>query len=912
MLERYSGAIFRLSAAFALILVGLSIVLIAFRIEQVLLEFAQSRSLRAAHQVREQIEGGFRLGLTLSDQSNLGDWLQRQRTQDSALTGARVQTDNGDIVARLGADAAFNQLNPAWTAQLLVPGTGAAKSANSIARRAGSMAYIGVPVADPAARRVAVVWLAFDRTALEKSAWSILIALWPYAALAVIALTSVLTLLARLWLQGARNRLVSVAQVFTGNDVTEPLTSVPYKKMLLADKALDEFRVSTGLLERKPVVPILVSTWVLIVLLALAWQAREVARPLLITQIDQNARTVLASAQGHIERALRFGVPADQLVGVEAMFASELQPAAEIAFLALRQSDGQIVAFSPGTNSNSERNQHALDWLAQSIASTEFRTAAEQIARVSGQQDSGELLVGTPLNYVDERIRSMLVDLMVAMVVSWVLMRELLGAMWRRSLFKTYVAFESAWKGWRLRAQQLVVQSGAKAHSAALAWLAEVQTSIDGLLRKSSTVRLVPALDSSTTTALVRIRLIVFLTALSEELLRPFFAIFASEINPLSISLAVSPTLLAGLPVAAFMLTLALAQPLGPWITRHVETRRALCIGALLGMVLMGLTAFSQSALVLIGLRAGSGVVYGLMLILSQTAIVYLSSTSQRARSLVEVSAAIVAAGVCGPALGGLLAERLGASATFMACASCLAIAAIASLGLPKLASHGLSVAAGLGGWRGMAAVLSHPKVLAVIWLAAVPARLAAAALLVVVTPLYLLEIGETTTVTGRVLLLYFLAFMLTAPLIAHRSDVGRQRWPWIIAGCGLSAIACAALPLVGGVLGAALCCALLGIAQAMLSAPMIALVTETFDIPGINKPFLSATATPAQALAAFRFVERFGSIAAPFVVALAVFFFGLTGAAGALGVLLALGGVGIALVSARFSNHKESLDAAH
>ena len=198
MLEHHSRSIFRLTAAFALILVGLSIVLIAFRIEQVLLEFAQSRSMRAAHQVREQIEGGFRLGLTLSDQSNLGDWLQRQRTQDSALTGARVQTDNGDIVARLGADAAFNRLNPAWTAQLLVPGTGAAKSANSIGRRAGSMAYIGVPVADPAARRVAVVWLAFDRTALEKSAWSILLALWPYAAVAVVALASVLALLARL------------------------------------------------------------------------------------------------------------------------------------------------------------------------------------------------------------------------------------------------------------------------------------------------------------------------------------------------------------------------------------------------------------------------------------------------------------------------------------------------------------------------------------------------------------------------------------------------------------------------------------------------------------------------------------------------------------------------------------------
>ena len=84
MLSLETRAMFRLTAIFSLILVGLSIVLIAFRVEQVLLEFAQSRGLRAAHQIREQIEGGIRLGLTLSDPTNMNDWLQRQHRQESA------------------------------------------------------------------------------------------------------------------------------------------------------------------------------------------------------------------------------------------------------------------------------------------------------------------------------------------------------------------------------------------------------------------------------------------------------------------------------------------------------------------------------------------------------------------------------------------------------------------------------------------------------------------------------------------------------------------------------------------------------------------------------------------------------------------------------------------------------------
>lgn len=184
MLSHETRAMVRLSAIFSLILVALSIVLIAFRIEQVLLEFAQSRGVRAAHQVREQIEGGIRLGLTLSDQTHMAQWLKRQHSQESALAGARVQSESGETIASEGSEAAFDQLNPVWTAQLLRATDPAGKHqavVNAIARRLGSMAYIGVPVADAAGRPIAVVWLAFDRTALEQSAFSILRVLWPSA-----------------------------------------------------------------------------------------------------------------------------------------------------------------------------------------------------------------------------------------------------------------------------------------------------------------------------------------------------------------------------------------------------------------------------------------------------------------------------------------------------------------------------------------------------------------------------------------------------------------------------------------------------------------------------------------------------------------------------------------------------------
>lgn len=99
----------------------------------------------------------------------------------------------------------------------------------------------------------------------------------------------------------------------------------------------------------------------------------------------------------------------------------------------------------------------------------------------------------------------------------------------------------------------------------------------------------------------------------------------------------------------------------------------------------------------------------------------------------------------------------------------------------------------------------------------------------------------------------------------------------------------------------------------------MVALVTEAFDpidaddrmAVAANVGQLAVTASPAQALAAFRFIERLGSILAPFAVALAVASWGLSGAAGVLGAGLALGAVAVALAMARFSNVRESAHAA-
>ncbi|HEY8332150.1 MAG TPA: MFS transporter, partial [Tardiphaga sp.] len=183
--------------------------------------------------------------------------------------------------------------------------------------------------------------------------------------------------------------------------------------------------------------------------------------------------------------------------------------------------------------------------------------------------------------------------------------------------------------------------------------------------------------------------------------------------------------------------------------------------------------------------------------------------------------------------------------------------------------------------------VIREPRAMFIILGAAIPARLVAVAVLSIVVPLYMRDIGEPPAVAGRVLLLYFLCYAVTASVMAHWSDAIGERRTFIVAGAIIAALACLAVPLVGGALGMALCCALLGAGQATQGPSQIALITELFEC----KPADSRSASPEQALVAYRLIERLGSVTAPFVTALAVLWVGLPGAVSAVGILLAVAG---------------------
>lgn len=800
----------------AVLLFGLSLVLITWRVQQLLTDLSQQRLLRLSQELSLEAERGMRFGVALPEQT---EWLARLRqlgSQEPQLLALRLQASDGTLIAEAGDPQYAGAMAAHWQRQL-------AAAPPALARSENARLHLGRTLADAAGQASAQLWLVLDlhatQTQARAAALRILHQGAPLLLLTLVLVWAALWRLGLQWLGAAPTRAT---------------------RWLVLAAALACAATP----------------------LAMVWSARETARPLVAQQIAGNADAMARALGRQLARALDYGIPLARLQGVREMFADALQRAPELSSLALRGGSGAELhtALQPGAGDGA---------------------AAHDLRQSAALPQGARVVAGYARDYVDRQLAGMLLDLALALVVAAVLLLECARGRWQRSTLAALATQRLAKGGAALRAA--ITRRPAAPAGAAPAGAAPS----------------LPLPDAEAATAqMTRLRLIIFLIALSEELLRPFFTVFAMDMPPPA--LALSPTMLAGLPVAAFMATLALAQPAGPALARRVDLRWALIGAALAGSLALAATALAATAMAatalaatisagsawaLVGLRAFAGLAYGLALILAQTALVRITPPARRARGMTQIAGAIVAAGIVGPPFGGMLAAQAGPAAGFAACALCMLLAALASRSL-QLGPRPPAVVAGsaTGGWRGYAAVVRNPRALAVILGAALPARLVAVTLLAVVVPLQMSALQQPAAVTGRALLLYFLVFAVSVSAFAQWSDASGRRTPFLLAGGLCSALACWALPGLGGVAGMAVGCALLGLGQAMQSSPQLALVTELFE----PRPGRPQVATPEQALAAFRLLERLGSIAAPFATAWAVAALGYAGAMWAIGLFLA------------------------
>ena len=379
---------------------------------------------------------------------------------------------------------------------------------------------------------------------------------------------------------------------------------------------------------------------------------------------------------------------------------------------------------------------------------------------------------------------------------------------------------------------------------------------------------------ASSRARLGRARLAVFLLILSEELTRAFLPLHIASLAP-------TGGAAVGLPISAYMLSFALFTLLaGSWAGRFGVSRLFAAGAALsVGGFLWAMAGTGYAAFIAARCTCAAGYAMGTMAM--QQHFLGATAPGERTRALALYVGALQTAAICGSAIGGLLAERFGASTVF-AGAAALGLLALA---IQRFDDNPRSPAATLPP-APLRPVLARRRVWMPILGAALPAKLALAGFLFYLVPLALHAEGYGSSATGRALLVYFLLAAATNPVGAWLSD----RFGWnrrLVIGGGLLIGAGGLAGLMGGPGALAVGIITLGIGTGLSAAPLQSMI-------GRDGP---------PALVLLRTGERLGAVAGP------LFAGSLFGMLAYGGTMAAIGAVVLTaiLVLALSSNRKDS-----
>lgn len=632
---------------------------------------------------------------------------------------------------------------------------------------------------------------------------------------------------------------------------------------------------------------------------AASWLSLRSFDPLFQPELARKAQTVGGLMGAQIDRGLGVRIPLDRMAGLDTLLAAEVERHVDIAYIAVTDPAGRIVAAAGGPLAGiTALPPDRLSGPADGRLARGFVDVQRPLGDAANP--SGALHVGVDSAFLAKASTDLALDVLSVVIVSVLLIFEVLQLVvnlaMRRVLTLRLLAERAEEGDFRAtlpeipgplaatedRALEGGVRSALDSVNARYAGLAARVTELRRRLggddpRVGRAEAGLSALarrfrfrdpDSSrpppTPLNLVFLRLPVFLFCLSEELSRPFLPAyaksFAGEVPWLT------PDMVVSLPITLFMLIWALSQPGGARFSERWGRSRAFTIGALLGSVSLALTAFAGSLAELMLWRCLTALGYGLVLITAQGIVIDHTTPRNRAAGMAMFIGALLAAGVCGPVSGGIIADQIGFRATFLL-GALLALGSGLSVSLLLLRGRGAAQSpsgAGAAARPAMGSALPlfrDFRFSALMVLSAIPTKIASTAFLFCLVPLLLTADGASKAEIGRVQMMYFVAFILVSPLAASLSDRWQARRGFIALG-GIGTLA-SCLPIIAtqALWGPPLAIALFGLSQALVGAPQLTLVSQIARDGGLPE---------TAAIGWYRLIERLGGALGP-VTAMAV-----------------------------------------
>jgi len=587
-------------------------------------------------------------------------------------------------------------------------------------------------------------------------------------------------------------------------------------------------------------------------------------------EIEQKAEMVGRSVARQVDHALQLGIPFESLYGMDAFLERVLADNPDIEFLRIVDRFGKPL-YARGAKPTGENEGHVRVPLGGSSGST------------------GAIELGVSQRVIESKIHAVVFDMAIVLLVAGLFAFELLSLVFQVSiagpLARLWGAFRRAADGdftsrvaatgqreWEVVAsvwndlvrrlaeawQQVIADADSVRATLAEAEIGRRLNRLVSDTRERFRIADPMRLRTLATSQAVAIRAPVFVFIMAEEFSRSFLPVYIRGLRDPASTL--SPELTIGITMTAFMFMVAVVTPFAGVIVNRLGVRRMFMIGIVPSAIGYLGTAFATSIWDMVLWRALAGTGYAIVYIVCQGFVAAAASPAKRAQGMALFMGAVFAAGVCGPALGGVVADQIGPRSTFFVstglCLLSLSLiyAQLRHIGGEAARVQKLKVS-------DFALVARNPSFLVLLLFSAMPAKMALTGVLFYLAPLLLAKLGNTSSEIGRILMIYAACTALLTPVAAQIAD----RWRingWMIAlGGVISGLGMLGLLARVDTPAVIIAVTLLGLGHAASIAPQLAVVPA---IAARESEVLGVTAV----LAVFRAIERLGSVIGPLLAA--------------------------------------------
>ncbi|MCL6707099.1 MFS transporter [Pseudomonas sp. R2.Fl] len=641
------------------------------------------------------------------------------------------------------------------------------------------------------------------------------------------------------------------------------------------------------------------------------------------TQIAQSVTNTL-------DMAANLGIPAEDLAGVEDFFDLTIEHNSQIQSLQLKDPSGNVLASAgrsggveaaaKSSRPSSETAEPAADSAAQpdDRLSRFLFSGAE---RVLGIFSSNAPMLEQPImkdgklyatlsvqiapDFINGQFRDILFDMVVILIVSLLVAFEIMTAFIlfhivtpiRRLIFlvvngahgkfDTYIDPKNNDEIGQItrRVSDVVISL----HRRFVTLMSSLSTAAPSVHNQLQSVSSRFSLSSEGPKRLfigsfVDVRVPLFLFSFADELQKSWLPLYAKSLAG-SNSL-ISQEVLVGLPISVYMGTIAIVTPIASRWADDYGARLMFMIGLVPAIFGYVICAMAPDTLFLVLGRGITAFGYAIIIISCQGYIAAIATSENRGRAMAMFVGVLMSATMCGTAIGGVLADRVGYRAVFwISVGLSLAAGLLArSMLISELAADNSPKMSLV---RGITALMRNTRYTAMILLAAIPSKILLTGFLFYLVPLYLASLGSNEAEIGRVMLLYSLTIILFGSASGRIVDwIGRTGFMLAFGGV-ISAIGLIVFSSWENIWSVVLMVFIMGLGHSVTKSPQIAYALEIADEE-------AARIGRTTVLGVLRTTERIGSVLGPLFAAFLVVQFGFQ-------IAIEIVGVGIVAASALF-----------